>query len=96
MVAGAGIGYQGSGERLYIVGAQNFVPLPIITEVYYAFQINRIGQDGTNRQYLWPGAQGCFKDLLDLLKFMFKASILGFILNPKQWFNKKPQHPGEF
>ena len=37
-----------------------------------------------------------FKDLLDLLKFMFKASILGFILNPKQWFNKKPGHPGEF
>ena len=37
-----------------------------------------------------------FKDLLDLLKFMFRASVLGFILNPKQWFNKKPQHPGEF
>jgi len=37
-----------------------------------------------------------FKDLLDLLKFMFKASVLGFILNPKQWFNKKPEHPGEF
>ncbi len=37
-----------------------------------------------------------FKDLLDLLKYMFKASVLGFILNPKQWFNKNPQHPGEF
>jgi len=37
-----------------------------------------------------------FKDLLDLLKFMFRASVLGFILNPKQWFNKKPVHPGEF
>ena len=37
-----------------------------------------------------------FKDLLDLLKFMFKASVLGFILNPKQWFYKKPAHPGEF
>ena len=37
-----------------------------------------------------------FKDLLDLLKFMFRASVLGYILNPKQWFNKNPQHPGEF
>ena len=37
-----------------------------------------------------------FKDLLDLLKFMFRASVLGYILNPKQWFNKRPQHPGEF
>ena len=37
-----------------------------------------------------------FKDLLDLLKYMFKAAVLGFILNPKQWFNKKPEHPGEF
>jgi hypothetical protein len=31
-----------------------------------------------------------------LLKFMIRASVLGFILNPKQWFNKNHQHPGEF
>ena len=36
------------------------------------------------------------KDLGTLLKVMLKASILGFILNPMQWLNKKPQHPGEF
>lgn len=37
-----------------------------------------------------------FKDLGTLLKVMLKGSILGFILNPKQWFNKSPKHPGEF
>jgi hypothetical protein len=37
-----------------------------------------------------------FKDLLTLLKKMLKASVLSLILNPKQWFNKSPQHPGEF
>lgn len=37
-----------------------------------------------------------FKDLGVLLKVMLKGSILGFILNPKQWFNKAPKHPGEF
>lgn len=37
-----------------------------------------------------------FKDLLTLLKYMIRVSILGFVLNPKQWFNKKPKHPGEF
>ena len=37
-----------------------------------------------------------FKDLLDLLRCMMSAAILGFILSPKQWFNKSPQHPGEF
>lgn len=36
------------------------------------------------------------KDLGILLKVMLKATILGFILNPKQWFNKKPEHPGDF
>ena len=36
------------------------------------------------------------KDLGTLFKVMIKAAILGFILNPKQWFNKNPQHPGEF
>ncbi len=37
-----------------------------------------------------------FVDLLDLLRCMMKGAILGFILSPKQWFNKKPKHPGEF
>ena len=37
-----------------------------------------------------------FADLLTLLKVMMKAAIIGFILSPKQWFNKNPQHPGEF
>lgn len=36
------------------------------------------------------------KDLGTLLKVMLSAAILGFILNPKQWFNKNPKHPGEF
>jgi len=36
------------------------------------------------------------QDLGTLLKVMLKASIIGYILNPKQWFNKNPQHPGEF
>ncbi|MFO8101707.1 MAG: hypothetical protein R6U37_06045 [Dehalococcoidia bacterium] len=37
-----------------------------------------------------------FSDLLTLLKVMFKGSIIGFILSPKQWFNRNPAHPGEF
>ena len=37
-----------------------------------------------------------FKDLLTLLKFMVNVAVLGYILNPKQWFKKEPQHPGEF
>ncbi len=37
-----------------------------------------------------------FADLLTLLKVMMKPSIIFYILNPKQWFNKNPQHPGEF
>ena len=37
-----------------------------------------------------------FKDLLTLLKVMMKGAIIGFILSPKQWFNKDPKHPGEF
>ncbi len=37
-----------------------------------------------------------FKDLLTLGKYMVNVAVLGYILNPKQWFNKKPQHPGEF
>ncbi|MBM3133205.1 MAG: hypothetical protein FJZ95_09290 [Chloroflexi bacterium] len=37
-----------------------------------------------------------FKDLLVMLKKLMKCSTLGFILSPKQWFNKQPKHPGEF
>ena len=37
-----------------------------------------------------------FLDLLTLLKVMMKPSIILFILNPKQWFNKNPKHPGDF
>ncbi len=37
-----------------------------------------------------------FRDLLVLLKVMMKGSIIGFILSPKQWFNKNPRHPGDF
>ena len=37
-----------------------------------------------------------FKDLLTLLKFVLKPNILAFVLSPKQWLNKNPQHPGEF
>ena len=37
-----------------------------------------------------------FVDVLALIRCMIKASILAFILSPKQWFNREPQHPGEF
>ena len=37
-----------------------------------------------------------FKDLLTLLKKLINGTILGFILSPRQWFNKQPKHPGEF
>ncbi len=37
-----------------------------------------------------------FNDLMTLLKVMLKAAVIGFLLSPKQWFNKEPQHPGEF
>ena len=36
------------------------------------------------------------KDLGTLIKVMVKASIIGFIVNPFNWFNKNPKHPGEF
>lgn len=37
-----------------------------------------------------------FVDLITLLKVMLKPAILVFLLNPRQWFNKNPQHPGDF
>ena len=36
------------------------------------------------------------KDLGTLIKVMLKVSIIGFIVNPLNWFNKNPKHPGEF
>ncbi len=37
-----------------------------------------------------------FKDLMTLLKYMMNVGVLSYILNPRQWFKKDPQHPGEF
>ena len=37
-----------------------------------------------------------FADLLTLLRYMMRPSLIGFILNPKQWFNKTPKHPEDF
>lgn len=37
-----------------------------------------------------------FADLLVMGKYLFKGSVLSLLLNPKQWFNKNPKHPGDF
>lgn len=37
-----------------------------------------------------------FRDLAKVVGACMKASILSFLLSPKQWFNKEPKHPGEF
>ena len=37
-----------------------------------------------------------FGDLMKVAACMGKRAIISFILNPKQWFNKEPQHPGDF
>lgn len=37
-----------------------------------------------------------FRDLAKIVALCARASILSFLLSPKQWFNKKPGHPGEF
>ena len=37
-----------------------------------------------------------FRDLATAMKACMKIAILKFLLSPKQWFNKKPKHPGEF
>jgi hypothetical protein len=41
------------------------------------------------------GAMG-FKDLTKVVGSMVKATIIGYLLSPRQWFNKTPNHPGEF
>jgi hypothetical protein len=35
-------------------------------------------------------------DLATAAKACMKMAVLKFLLSPKQWFNKKPKHPGEF
>jgi hypothetical protein len=37
-----------------------------------------------------------FRDLTKVMSYMAKRAIIGFILSPKQWFNKVPMHPGDF
>ena len=37
-----------------------------------------------------------FRDMAKVIAFCAKRSIIQFILSPKQWGNKKPNHPGEF
>jgi|APFre7841882590_1041340.scaffolds.fasta_scaffold270119_2 hypothetical protein len=37
-----------------------------------------------------------FRDLATVMKACGKAAIISFLLSPKQWFNKNPNHPGEF
>ncbi len=37
-----------------------------------------------------------FGDLATVMGFFLKASIMKFVLSPKQWRNKEPQHPGDF
>jgi hypothetical protein len=35
-------------------------------------------------------------DLATGAKSCMKVAVLKFLLSPKQWFNKKPNHPGDF
>jgi hypothetical protein len=37
-----------------------------------------------------------FSDLASIVGCFVKGAILRFVLSPKQWRNKDPQHPGEF
>ena len=37
-----------------------------------------------------------FKDMTKVMGCMVKGAVLGFLLAPKQWGNKNPQHPGDF
>ena len=37
-----------------------------------------------------------FGDLASVIKSCATASIMSFILAPKQWFNKEPKDPNEF
>jgi len=37
-----------------------------------------------------------FRDLAGIVGACMKASILKLLLSPKQWFEKKPKHLGDF
>jgi hypothetical protein len=37
-----------------------------------------------------------FGDLATVMKACAKAAIISLLLSPKQWFNKNPNHPGDF
>jgi hypothetical protein len=37
-----------------------------------------------------------FRDLAKVMACMVKRSVVGFLLSPKQWRNKEPEHPGDF
>ena len=37
-----------------------------------------------------------FRDLAKVMSCMAKSAILSFVLSPKQWNNKEPEHPGDF
>jgi hypothetical protein len=37
-----------------------------------------------------------FRDLAKVMSCMAKSAILSFILSPKQWGKKQPDHPGDF
>ena len=37
-----------------------------------------------------------FRDLPGIVGACMKASILKLLLSPKQWFEKKAKHPGDF
>ncbi len=37
-----------------------------------------------------------FKDLTRVMACMAGRSVLGFLMSPRQWANRKPAHPGDF
>ena len=37
-----------------------------------------------------------FGDIMKVIKSCANKGALGFLLSPKQWKNKDPQHPGDF
>jgi hypothetical protein len=52
---------------------------------------------GYHRTVKWQiRAAMSFGDLATAVKACMKIAILKFLLSPKQWFNKQPNHPGDF
>ena len=37
-----------------------------------------------------------FRDLAKVVSCMAKSAIISFVLSPKQWGKKEPDHPGDF